>query len=44
LFLARGADSIELDAAPWARPRAWAEKMNHPEVIAELREHEPGQS
>jgi hypothetical protein len=44
LFLARGADSIERDAAPWARPRAWAEKMNHPEVIAELREHEAGQS
>jgi len=27
LFLERGADPVELDAEPWARPRAWAEKM-----------------
>ena len=28
LFLARGADPVEADAAPWATPRAWAEKMH----------------
>jgi hypothetical protein len=27
LYLSRGADAIEADAEPWARPRAWAEKM-----------------
>ena len=38
LFLARGADPVEADAEPWATPRAWAEKMDHPEVLAVLRE------
>ena len=33
LFLARGADPIESDAEPWATPRAWAEKMQHPEIV-----------
>jgi hypothetical protein len=33
LFLARGADSVEADAEPWARPRAWAERMQRPEMI-----------
>ncbi len=33
LFLDRGADPIEPGAEPWARPRAWAEKMKHREVI-----------
>jgi ankyrin repeat protein len=36
LFLERGADPIEADAEPWATPRAWAEKMNRPEVLAWL--------
>jgi ankyrin repeat protein len=40
LYLSRGADAIEADAEPWARPRAWAEKMKHAEVLALLREHE----
>jgi ankyrin repeat protein len=33
LFLARGADPVEADAEPWATPRAWAEKMNWPEIV-----------
>jgi hypothetical protein len=33
LLLARGADPIEKDAAPWARPMAWAQKMKHDRVI-----------
>jgi ankyrin repeat protein len=33
LLLARGADPIEKDAAPWARPLAWAQKMKHDRVI-----------
>ena len=33
LFLARGADSVEADAEPWATPRAWAEKMHRPEIV-----------
>ncbi len=36
LLLDRGADPIERDAEPWATPRAWAEKMNHPDVLAVL--------
>ena len=28
LFLTRGADPIEAGAEQWARPRAWAERMN----------------
>jgi hypothetical protein len=36
LFLSRGADPVEADAEPWARPRAWAEKMQHPDVLAAL--------
>jgi hypothetical protein len=37
LLLKRGADPNEIDAEPWARPLAWAEKMNHGDVIALLR-------
>ena len=33
LFLNRGADPSEPGAEPWARPRAWAEKMKHRDVI-----------
>ena len=40
LYLRRGADAIEANAEPWARPRAWAEKMKRAEVLAVLREHE----
>ena len=36
LFLARGADPVEPEAEPWARPRAWAEKMGWPEIVALL--------
>jgi len=36
LFLAHGADSVEADAEPWATPIAWAEKMEHEEVVALL--------
>jgi ankyrin repeat protein len=39
LLLGRGADPIEADAAPWATPRAWAEKMKYAGVLAELRKH-----
>jgi ankyrin repeat protein len=35
-LLARGADSIEPAAEPWATPRAWAEKMGHTAVLALL--------
>ena len=37
LFLDRGADPLEPDAEPWATPRAWAERMNRGDVLAELR-------
>lgn len=37
LLLQRGADPVEVDAEPWATPRAWAEKMNHQHVLAALR-------
>jgi ankyrin repeat protein len=37
LLLERGADPLEPDAEPWARPRAWAEKMGHRKVSALLR-------
>jgi len=33
LFLARGADPAETDAEPWARPRAWAERMRRTEIV-----------
>jgi hypothetical protein len=39
LYLQRGADPIEADAEPWATPQAWAEKMGHKEVLAELRKN-----
>jgi ankyrin repeat protein len=32
-LLQRGADPEEPDAEPWARPRSWAEKMGHTDVI-----------
>jgi ankyrin repeat protein len=33
LFLARAADPVEADAEPWARPRAWAERMQRTEIV-----------
>jgi hypothetical protein len=32
LFLDRGADPVESGTEPWARPRAWADKMGHAEI------------
>jgi ankyrin repeat protein len=42
LLLESGADPVEADAEPWARPLAWAVKMKHDAVVAVLREY--GQS
>ena len=39
LLIARGAPVNELDAEPWATPRAWAEKMEQDAVLAVLRQH-----
>jgi len=44
LFMDRGGTSVEADAESWATPRAWAEKMNRPDVLAELRKRESRQS
>ncbi len=33
LMLEHGADPVEEDAEPWARPRAWAEKHGHAQVV-----------
>uniref|UniRef100_Q020D8 Ankyrin n=1 Tax=Solibacter usitatus (strain Ellin6076) TaxID=234267 RepID=Q020D8_SOLUE len=41
LLLSRGADPEELDAEPWARPRAWAEKMGHADILVVLNEPRP---
>jgi ankyrin repeat protein len=38
VLLRHGADIAEPHTPPWARPRAWAEKMNRTEVLAALRE------
>jgi ankyrin repeat protein len=40
LLLDRGADPVEADAEPWARPLAWAEKKEHTAILAMLRECE----
>lgn len=39
LFLDRGADPLEADGEPWARPVAWAEKMGHLAIIELLQQH-----
>ncbi len=39
VMLERGADPLEDDAEPWARPRAWAEKMGRADVLAVLRKY-----
>ncbi len=33
LLLRHGADPMEADAEPWARPRAWAEKLGHTSAL-----------
>ena len=38
-MLERGADSAEKGAEPWARPRAWAEKMGHTAIVEILSGH-----
>jgi hypothetical protein len=38
-LIERGADPVEADAEPWARPASWARKMGHAAVIAVLSEH-----
>lgn len=39
LMLEHGADPVERDAEPWARPRAWAERSGHGEIIELLRKY-----
>jgi ankyrin repeat protein len=41
LFLERGADPVEADAEPWARPMAWAQKKGHTRIVA-LLSRQPG--
>lgn len=36
LLIARGASVEEVDAEPWARPIAWAKKMNHSKLLSLL--------
>jgi ankyrin repeat protein len=36
VLLERGADAVEAEAEEWARPRAWAEKRGHAEVLKRL--------
>jgi ankyrin repeat protein len=36
LFLHHGADPLEPTADPWATPRAWATRKNHPAILALL--------
>ena len=39
LMLEYGADPVEGDTEPWARPRAWAEKRGYAEIIEFLRKY-----
>ena len=39
LLIKYGADPREADGEPWARPRAWAEKRGHPEIMELLRRY-----
>jgi hypothetical protein len=34
LLLDHGADPVEADTEPWARAKAWAEKMSHADIVA----------
>jgi len=36
LLLEHGADPVEEDAEPWARPVSWAKTMKHDSVLAVL--------
>src|SRR4051794_19794043 len=36
VLLDRGADPVEGEAEEWARPRGWAEKMGHADVLEML--------
>ncbi len=36
LLVEHGADPEENDTEVWARPRSWARKMDHPEIVAAL--------
>jgi ankyrin repeat protein len=36
IMIERGADPEENDAEPWARPRSWALKMGHGEILSAL--------
>jgi ankyrin repeat protein len=36
LLIERGADPEESNAEPWARPRAWALKMRHQEIVSAI--------
>ncbi len=36
LLIEHEADREESSAEPWARPRAWAQKMGHPEIMSAL--------
>jgi len=38
-MLEYGADPLEEDSEPWARPRAWAEKRGYAEIIELLQRH-----
>jgi ankyrin repeat protein len=42
LLLDRGADPVEADAEPWARPLAWAETKGHREIVDCLRQRNSG--
>jgi len=39
LLLERAADPVELNAEPWASPRAWAEKARNQDLLALLRDY-----
>jgi len=39
LMLQHGADPVEADGEPWARPRAWAEKNGNPDVLSVIQHH-----
>jgi ankyrin repeat protein len=42
LLLERGADPVEADVEPWARPLAWAERKGHREIVDYLRQRNSG--
>lgn len=40
ILLEHGADPVESDAEPWARPKAWAEKRGHSAIVELLTRHD----